>query len=509
MSRTINRLSDTNSLLSYSTSSGLAIPLFGFSEEISTVLYYSDSSILTISGFTKVKTGDKIEISDIVSASVYMNGVLTASPHLASNVNGIYVAASVISSAVTSSIYFETIDTLSTISQASGSITFSTSNGLITPLYSDSWKSTSGATISVTSEGQNLLDVYALKISPNTSSDITIYLNSTELVSADNGRRFSFNAKMHPSLKSTVTTTLSIDGEAEPDGISSELFGGRYSSIRSNTVIIPSSVSSSTTYSVSASLTISGHGGQPIYMTLPHLIDDQLYYENVFVSQARLYMPDFYWDIDYEQSDPVAPFHRLIDCLFNMAGETYEAYKEYFPYEINEISAISDQLEKVTNSTLINPNYVEPAYMTWLAQFNGSKLKRNIIGSDGTKLYDSTSLEDEYSRWQLLTGYYGNSAGSRDAISSAAKRVLYKLDNSTFSVAVSKRYLSDPFKIQLITLVAETPDVAVAGESSAMVINAVERARPMGYAIYHTTVDTFEFTLDNDTLGILDDFPLG
>jgi len=508
MSRTINRLSDNNALLSYSTSSGLALPISGAAETISTVLYYGDSSIIAVPATTKIKTGNKIQIQ-VESASVNVNGVLTASPHLASNVSGIYTAASVVTSSSISTIYFETIDSLSAFSTTSGSVAFSPTIGTITPIYSDSWKVSSNATINVTSDGQSLLDVYALRISPSNTSDITIYLNDTNLVVADNGKRFSFNAKIHPPAKSIITGTLVVDGEAEPDGYEQELFGGRYGAVRTNTATLPTPVSASTTYSVSASLSISGHGGQPIYMTLPHLIDDQLYYENVFVNQARLYMPDFYWDIDYQQQNPVAPFHRLIDSFFNMAGETYDKYREYFQYETNEISTLNNQLDKVTNSTLVNPNYVEPEYMTWLAQFNGSKLKRNIIGSDGSKLYDSTSLEDEYSRWQLLTGYYGNSAGSKDAISSAAKRVLYKLDNSTFSVAISRRYQNDPFKIQIITLVAETPDVDVAGEESAMIIDAVEPARPMGYVIYHTTVDEFEFTLDNDTLGVLDEFPLG
>lgn len=710
MSKTINRLSDTNALLSFSTSTGLSLPLYGFDETISDVLYYGNSTIVGLPYKTKIKPGNKLSIDSLVSSSVYVNGALTASPNLAASVSeansGLYNAASVSTAytswsssanlststlleyiefyndttastatktrtnlitnpsfttnttgwtqssctltrittdayigtscaqAVSSSanynniitgfisisankrytlsayaknfsgntrtvyvaiqwftsasvyisetnstslgtlssangwrrryctgvapsnaafakvalvngttgitagwttlwdgvlfeeagytnryfdgstysssvsfVYITTDTALSSFSTTSGSVYFSPSSGVLTPLYSDEWLCSDNATINVTSDGQILQNAYAIKISPGGSSDITIYLNNIELVLADNDRRFSFNAKIHPSVKSIITATLEVDGESQQTGYEQELSGGRYGAIRSNTVTIPSS--SSATYSVSASITISGHEGQPIYMTLPHLIDDQMYYENIFVNQARLYMPDFYWDIDYEQTNPVAPFHRFIDCLFNIAGRTYDSYKSFFPYEINEINYINSQLEQVTNSTLVNPNYVEPRYMTWLAQFSGTKLKRNIIGSDGTKLYDSTSLEDEYSRWQLLTGFYGSAAGSRDAISSAAKRVLYQLDNSTFSVAISRRYNNDPFKIQIITLVSETPDVDVAGTSSPMVLDAVEQARPIGYIIYHTTVNQFEFTLDNDTLGILDDFPLG
>lgn len=705
MSRTINRLSDNDALLSYSTSSGLASPLSGTSESISSVLYYGDSTVIGLTYRTKVKPNSKIVLSPAQSSSIYVDGILTASTHLASNISGTYTTSSV-STAVTSwggtqdasistltetveffkdetasvatrtrrnlvtnpsfttnttgwtanastlarittdsyigtacarvtssttnynniisasiavtpnarytlsayaknlsgstrtvyvaiqwftsagvyisetnstsqgtlstaagwrrrnctgiapsnaaqakvalvsgttglssgwqtlwdavlfeeaaytnqyfdgstysssvsFVYTDTNQELSDTSLASGSVSFSPTSGTVTPIYSDRWLSSENATISVTSEGQSLLDVYTLKISPNSTSDVTVYINNTGLVLEDNGRRFSFNAKIHPPFKSIVNGKLVVDGQAAGDGYEQELFGGRYGAVRTNTVTIPTS--SSATYSVSASISISGHNGQPIYMTLPHLIDDEMYYENIFVNQSRLYMPDFYWEIDSQQTNPIAPFHRLIDCLFNLAGETYETYKEYFPYEVNEISTINDQLEKITNSTLVNPNYVEPGYMTWLAQFNGSKLKRNIIGSDGERLYDSTALEDEYSRWQLLTGYYGKSAGSRDAILSAAKRVLYKLDNSTFSVAISRRFQNDPFKIQIITLVAETPDVDIEGGESAMIIDAVEPARPMGYVIYHTTVEKFEFTLDNDTLGILDEFPL-
>jgi hypothetical protein len=93
----------------------------------------------------------------------------------------------------------------------------------------------------------------------------------------------------------------------------------------------------------------------------------------------------------------------------------------------------------------------------------------------------------------------------------SAKRVLIKTDDeeqSTLGVSLTPKFGGNPWAIRIQTLANETLDAA-AGESSSLVLSAVELSRPLGFEITHLTVQEFLLTLDDITLGVLGEYPLG
>jgi hypothetical protein len=375
--------------------------------------------------------------------------------------------------------------------------------------YSSSvtWTSVN-ATQTIVSTEIARLSRYAIRLAPDTDADISLLLASTNLFVSDNGNRFSFNALVKPEATVTISASLQVNGAAAVTPFSQTLFGGRYNAIRSNNVEIPDD---GVAHSLSLRINISNHESQNVHFTAPNLINDQKYYENTFVSQARRYMPDFYFDLDITQENPVAPFHKFIDALSHVAGLSYDKYVEIFPFDSSEIPSASDSLLRVTHSTLVEPLYADPEYLTWLAQFMGTNIKRNIIKDDGSKLLPSFEVENNYSRWQVDTGYHGIAAGSREAVIESVKKALIFTDDntdSTYSVALTPRFGGDPFTIRIQTLINETPDVTVNGESSPTILSVVEDARPLGYKIVHTAVTEYFFTLGDSTIGLLGGFPL-
>lgn len=376
--------------------------------------------------------------------------------------------------------------------------------------YSSSvnWTS-SNATQTIVSSEIARLSRYAIRLAPNTDADISFLLNSTTLFLSDNGNRFSFNALVKPQTTVTISASLQVNGETAVTPYSQTLFGGRYNAIRSNNVQIPDD---DVVHSLSLLINISNHNNQNVFFTAPNIINDQKYYENIFVSQARKHMPDFYFDLDIIQENPVSPFHKFIDALSHVAGLSYDKYIEIFPFDSSEVSAASDLLLRETHSTLVEPLYADPEYLTWIAQFMGTKIKRNITKNDGSKLLPSFEVENNYSRWQVDTGYHGIAAGSREAVIEAVKKALIFTDDntdSTYSVALTPRFNGDPFTIRVQTLINETPDVTVNGDSSLTILSVAEDARPLGYKIIHTAATEFFFTLGDSTLGLLGGLALG
>jgi hypothetical protein len=489
VSRTVNRLSDRNGLYSISREDNSVIPLFGKTYTTASAgVSNASSASYILTSTAPISNGDLVEVSDATSSSPTFAGL-----------DGKKRVFNVQTSGGITSFSASPISGFSFPTSSSVNVAVSAN---VVPLYTYGWEF-SNCTETLQSTEQATQYRYAFKVSPSSTDPITITLSNVSLLASDNGRRFSFNALFKPSVTVTIDAQLYYDNQTSTTAFQNVLYGGRYNAIRANNCELPDDES---IHSVSIVIEISNHESKPIYFTSPNLIDDQFYYDNIFVSEARNYMPDLYWDIDSAQENPVAPFHKFIDAMTTIAGETQEKYLEIFPFEKTEIETTLDETLKYSNSTLINPVFAETEYLDWLGQFVGAKLKRNLVDGNGDKYFPNIDAENEFSRWQVNTGYFGQNAGSRDAMISAVKQVLMFTDDnsdSTFSVALTPRYNNDPFAIRIQTLINETPDVTVSGQESQLVLRAVEGARPLGYKVTHTAASVFYFTIGDSSLGII------
>jgi hypothetical protein len=346
-------------------------------------------------------------------------------------------------------------------------------------------------------------------LAPNNSGDVTLRLNNVPLNIADNGRAISANVKIKASSPISVSSLLYIDSASAAYEPNLQSFtSGKYSAVHTNQASVPDD---GVKHTATMKFVISNHSSVNIFVTLPHLIHELGFYKNPFVGRARTFLPDFYFEVDSSQLYPSFPFFRLLDILTSAAGETLKEHDSMYEVEQQQVQVPSQVAEYWASSSLVSSRSVRAAYVPWLSQFTGTLIKQNISKSDGTPFFDNPIIKRDFIEWQLNSSHYGRSAGSRNAITEAARQVLIKTKDgtpSTLAVAVLARYLDDPFEIRVATLSNETPD-AEEGEVSHLVTESVNWAKPMGYKITVQTFDEFFFSLDDPTLGALDNFSWG
>lgn len=394
--------------------------------------------------------------------------------------------------------------------------------------YPFGWE-TDNATLEISQTDLNVTSRFVALASPSSTQLVRFKLRNVELPIDTNGVGIVFNAKIKTLDEVTVATRLWIDSASatyfvDPStniaqSASSSVFypveenitqisSGRYNGVWSNVAYVPND---SMTHYANIDIEITGHEATQIRVTNTNLIRELGFYENPFVGQFRHYIPDFYWSIDSEQSSPSYPFYRLIDILTAFAGDARREYQRMFGYENEDLYSPSVKTEYWASSSLVSPSSVRPEYMPWLAQFTGEFLKQNFQLPDKSVYLDNASLVREYLEWQLSSSYHGRASGSRQAILESAKQVLIKTvdgSSSTQSVSLTPKFGGDPWAIRIQTISNETLDANV-GESSDIVLSAVEPARPLGYKITHLTVLEFLLALDDITLGVLGEYPLG
>lgn len=387
---------------------------------------------------------------------------------------------------------------------------FSSSDGANIGIASISydWEA-ENATLSVTSTEFIVNTRYVLLVSPDDSDTVVIRLPNIPLNIADNGRVISANMRIKANSPMSIEALLYTDSASASYSPSSTSYtSGLYNAIHTNQASVPDD---GNVHTATIQLTISGHSAVGIHITLPHLIHDMALFENPFVGRSRTFLPDFYFEIDSAQVQPSYPFFRLLDILTSAAGETVIEHNRMYGVESGQVPLPVQTAEYWARSTLVSPRSVRENYIPWLAQFTGGPLRQNIQKTDGSLFFTNEGTRRDFIEWQLTGGYYGRAAGSREAMTEAAKQVLlYTKDGSqsTFSVAVTPRYLGDPFAVRVQTLTNETPD-ANDGEESDIVKQSVSWAKPMGYTVIHQTVDEFFFSFGDPTLGLLDSMRFG
>lgn len=400
--------------------------------------------------------------------------------------------------------------TVNLLSDANALLRFSSNDGANIGISSVAYDwEIENATLSLISTEFVVNTRYVLQASPSSSDDVVMKLENIPLKISDNGRVLSANMRIKASSPMTINSLLYVDSDSNAySGNSLSYTSGLYNAVHTNQVVIPDD---ETLHTVTILITISGHSPVPIHLTLPHLIHDMALFENPFVRRSRTFLPDFYFEIDSSQTQPSYPFFRLIDILTAAAGETAIEHDRMYGVEVGQVPLPEQTAEYWARSSLVSPRSVRDAYIPWLAQFTGGPLRQNIQKSDGSLFFQNEGVRRDFIEWQLVNGYYGRASGSREAMTEAAKQVLlYTKDGtqSTLSVAVTPRYLDEPFTVRVQTLTNETPD-ADAGEESELVLKTVSWAKPMGYRVLHQTVDEFFFSFDDPTLGVLDSMRFG
>lgn len=342
------------------------------------------------------------------------------------------------------------------------------------------------------------------------AQDVVLTLADIPLTLDDNSRVLSANMRIKANAPITVSALLYIDSaSATYSPYSKSYSSGSYNAVHTNRAVVPDDEA---IHTATIQITISGLvGGQTAHLTMPHLIHDLALFENSFLGKARNFLPDFYFEIDSLQSQPSYPFFRLLDMLTSTAGDVFAEYGLMYGVESSQLLYQNLTAAYWAQSSLVSPRSVKNKNVPWLSQFTGESIRQNIYSSDGTPFFENESIRRDFIEWQLSKSYYGRAAGSRIAMTEAAKQVLpYTKDGSqsTFSVALTPRYQDEPFAIHVRTLTNETSDADV-DEMSELVMQSVNWAKPMGYLISHETVDQFNFSFDDPTLGVFDSMTFG
>lgn len=240
-------------------------------------------------------------------------------------------------------------------------------------------------------------------------------------------------------------------------------------------------------------LDISNHDGQIFYLSMPILMNELGFTKNTFVANLRKFVPTFIWDKDKIQEYPNYPFAKFLHVLTYYGSVSALLYTKFYEYLNNEIS-LQNQNAAFRFSQLTNPEYIDSEYINWLTQFNGTPIYKTIISATNTEVISNV---DESLKWQLINGYFGRNAGTLFAIKECAQQVL--TGNKVVYVFPGGSF----FQINIYTLLAETPGVLNAGDSSPEVLALVAKTKPVGFELNHASYAVLPFILDDSTYGLL------
>jgi hypothetical protein len=342
----------------------------------------------------------------------------------------------------------------------------------------------SGISLDSRDIGKKVVFTFAMKIENGGHVNVHITDNNNSL-----------NSSMTDVVIDATTPSINVSGVSSP----------QWRIIRCNSIV----VSDAFAPAISIVITVSDvDAGFPVYFTIPALyMKSDMYLDNPAMSYMVARLPLVLNEIDSAVTEPVDnPMWRFIDVaslgLADAVGKTID-----FQYlDIEEKGNLSGE---GSTSTLVQTPEADLETLIWLAKFTGTTpitrfvsslapadpfiLDTSVLDGDNTIRFSSYSslnptpvdLEEQKRllRWQVDNAYYGRNSGSKNALIEAAKLMLI----GTKTVELEFDYAVNPFEITLTTIWNETigADETLIGESSSVLLEAVNAAKPLGVKLSH------------------------
>ena len=229
----------------------------------------------------------------------------------------------------------------------------------------------------------------ALQIIPNNNNNLLlsitgIAIDGTTTAELDS-LTYIFHALFKSSEKISVKISMEVDGYSQViDPVTTNFdVTDEYLTCRSNFAeLYPNKSKPSNLYigldaTVTINILITSHNSQTLYMTCPFLYQEYEYMQNPFVKNSIKYIPQVLFEIDQAQ-DPQYPMAKLIHALNHASAQTSALAARFWKLDLEELPVEYDGTEDFSKSKLVDPDLADYEYLDWLAQFNGTSVRKNI-----------------------------------------------------------------------------------------------------------------------------------
>jgi len=239
----------------------------------------------------------------------------------------------------------------------------------------------------------------------------------------------------------------------------------------------------------------------PVFFTLPTLTQNEPEKYNQFSQLSKRFFPDIFREVDIESTNPSRPLAKIYHSMTADLSQAMDKYVRMTNFERSELNTATvetdnDPYNILSRSELTDPDLMTPEYLEWGAMLRGAPTISDIQ-LNGVSVLPS---EFNFRQWQVKTGAFGHAAGSRESVKEAVKTIL----TGSKTVLVSPLWNGEQFTIMIRTLVSETPDNPVEGQSSDKVLAVAEPTRPAGFTFLHETLDEVAFILGDPDFGLFD-----
>lgn len=383
---------------------------------------------------------------------------------------------------------------------------------------SETWKAGGGTTIADggVTELTPTLSCRQIELTGGTSNSIYIDALTGDESFKDTQACFVFAIKI-PS-GGVVSVSFEDDSIVSAAEVINFAISGATPSVNAQGVASPqwsiiraiSSTFTSNSPSLIITITIAKNENEAIYFTSPVLVPQLEFISNNTALRENLLpmLPDFMLEDDFTTVEPIdMPLARFMDVATSGIDNVV---KETLNMAYLDILLGRDESNNDTLSTWVDTQVADFEHLIWLCKFVGTKpvtrfassqdvatdpflLDASTLNSADTLRLTSYSnlnpptLDEEAQRnllvWQVSTRNFGFNAGTDNAIKEAAKLMLIE----TKTVSLTYNYVTNPFQIQINTAWYETlgADVSQIGQSSTILLEAVQRAKPIGVVLTH------------------------